>query len=85
MLSAVCGCVATGVAIYNTTYNPIEVFFTITGIYIYNGIAFLFTFIYMLLWGVMFAVTLKDNVCVQDTLSGDVNTEGRAELGYSYW
>lgn len=39
----------------------------------------------MLLWGVMFAVTLKDNVCVQDTLSGDVNTEGRAELGYSYW
>ncbi|CAH0554400.1 unnamed protein product [Brassicogethes aeneus] len=85
VLSCVFGAMAAALAVWNTIYNPIHVWMSVTGLFVYNGLACAFTIFYVTIWGIMYAVTLCRDIVTMDTLNKQATSEGRALLGYSYW
>ncbi|KAK5644555.1 hypothetical protein RI129_005855 [Pyrocoelia pectoralis] len=83
-LSAIFGLISATLSIWNTAGNPIEVVFSIYGIYIYNAIACVASVFAMALWGVLFGVTIMYNICIFYTIQGNMKTDN-VTLGYSYW
>lgn len=84
-VSSIFGILSTGLAVWNTATNPIEVFFSIPGLYVYNGIACVSSLMCLILWGAQFAVTIQMNIGILYTIIGQMDTSGLASLGYSYW
>lgn len=85
IVSAVFGLFAAGLSVWNTAANPVEAWFNIFGLYIYNGIACFSSLLVVLLWGGMFASTITNNVGILYTITGVMDSHGMAVLGYSYW
>lgn len=71
--------------LWNSTTNPINPYLSIFGIHIYNGVAVIATLITLALWGALFGETLVKNVSMEITLSGEMTSDGLANLGFSYW
>nr|XP_022918441.1 clarin-3-like [Onthophagus taurus] len=84
VLSSVAGLGATVLAMFNTVYNPIEIYVNITGLFIWNCVAIFFSLLTMIMWGVLYASVLIDNISVYDTIVADGYTVN-AILNYSYW
>lgn len=84
-LALVFGAVSSGLAIYNTVSNPIEVYLSIYGLYIYNTVAMCSCVITLTLWGVAHLFTTYHDVAVFYTLAGYMKSDGEANLGYSFW
>lgn len=84
VLSAVVGLVATLIAIWNFAANPIEIYFSIFGLYIYNGVALALNVIYIIIFGAHYAQTIRDNLAIQYTIVGAADSYGTV-LGWSYW
>ncbi|KAF5303800.1 hypothetical protein FQR65_LT08136 [Abscondita terminalis] len=84
-LSVIFGFIAAVLAVWNTAGNPIEVVFSIYGIYVYNFIACISSMIAIILWGALFGSHIKNNVSFSHTITGDMTTSGTANLGFSYW
>ncbi|KAL3269601.1 hypothetical protein HHI36_008665 [Cryptolaemus montrouzieri] len=84
ILSAILGLVSVGLSVWNTASNPVEVYFSIFGLYIYNGIAFCSLLISFLIWGIMFFTSLVKGPAFLYVLDGRMEPES-VELGWSYW
>lgn len=85
IVSALFGLFAAGLSVWNVAANPVEAWFNIFGLYIYNGIACFSSLLVVLLWGGMFASTINNNVGILYTIIGTMDSHGMAALGYSYW
>ncbi|KAJ8920070.1 hypothetical protein NQ315_011724 [Exocentrus adspersus] len=84
-LSIAVGLACAALSIWNTVANPVEAYFSIFGLYIYNAVALASVVIGMCLWGVMHLYVMFHNVGVFDTLAGNMTSDKTAHLGYSYW
>lgn len=85
ILSSLFGLFAAGLSVWNAAANPVEAWFNIFGLYIYNGVACVLSLLVVLLWGGMFASTITNNAGILYTLIGTMDSHGMANLGYSYW
>lgn len=85
ILAALFGLVSAGIAVWNTATNPIEIYFNIFGLYIYNSVASISSLLVVVLWGSLFGTVIRDNVGILYTILGQMDTSGWANLGYSYW
>jgi len=74
-----------GLALYNTYRTPVSPILSIFGLYLWNGISAACTFLAMLMWIVQFAVNLRKNAAVSDTLKGFYVSKGSGSLGVSFW
>ncbi|KAK9890708.1 hypothetical protein WA026_012057 [Henosepilachna vigintioctopunctata] len=84
ILSAVIGLISSGLSVWNTASNPIEIYFNIFGLYLYNGIAFGFLLISVLIWGIVYFTSLIESSASIVVLSG-LGTTVNVSLGWSYW
>jgi len=82
-ISGIFGIIAAVLSVWNTAANPVEVYLSIYGLYIYNGIACVSCMLTLVLWGAMFGSTLVNNVGILETIQGQMDST--ANLGYSYW
>lgn len=85
VVAAVEGVCSSGLAVWNTVSNPVNVYFSTFGLYIYNGIAAISTLLVLILWGAEFGASLVYNIGILDTLTNNMSSDGRSLLGYSYW
>ncbi|RZC34173.1 uncharacterized protein BDFB_005225, partial [Asbolus verrucosus] len=84
-LSAAMGLVSAGLAVWNTTANPYQIYFSVFGLYIYNGIAFFSILLTIILWGAMFCQDLlTSNLPTYKTFLESFTTKNLSQLGYSY-
>jgi hypothetical protein len=74
-------------SIINVVFNPVEQIFGILGLYIWNGVAFFLAAIVMTLYGILFGISIYDNVAIRETLrvGNAYVSDGETMLGYSYW
>lgn len=74
-------------AIINVLFNPVEPFFSVFGLYIWNGIVIGSTVLAMILWGALYGSQLSDNIAITDTLTPEApySSANLASLGASYW
>ncbi|XP_018575913.1 uncharacterized protein LOC108914564 [Anoplophora glabripennis] len=79
------GLASSALSIWNIVSNPVQVYFSIFGLYISNAIALTCTVIGMCLWGVMHIQITFHDVGIFYTLSGQMTSDKSAGLGYSYW
>ncbi|XP_045474102.1 clarin-3-like [Harmonia axyridis] len=84
IISCLLGVFSAGISVWNTASNPIEVYFNIFGLYIYNGVAFGSLLIAVMIWGIMFCSTLADHPGFILSIMGTLLTDG-VSLGWSYW
>ncbi|KAK4875138.1 hypothetical protein RN001_011560 [Aquatica leii] len=84
-LSAIFGLIATTLSVLNTTGNPVEVVFSINGIYIYNLISCVSSTMVLILWSALFGTYIVRNIGIFYTIVGEMNTRGLTNLGFSYW
>lgn len=61
--------------------------FSVLGLYIWNGITSGAAILTLIIWGILFAVSITENIAITDTLSQSSAyfSEGQAMLGFSYW
>ncbi|KAJ8945139.1 hypothetical protein NQ318_001604 [Aromia moschata] len=85
VLSIALGMLSSALALWNTVSNPIEIYFSIFGLYIYNAAGLFCSTLVMLLWGIMHVLITFHNVGIFYTLTGQMTSDKRAYLGYSYW
>lgn len=85
ILAALIGLFASVLAMYNAVTNPIQYFLSVRSLFYYNAAAFCSTFMYIVLWGAMYHITIFHNVGIYDTLVNNISSDKRAFLGYSYW
>ncbi|XP_023029139.2 uncharacterized protein [Leptinotarsa decemlineata] len=85
VLSLFFGLISSAMSMYNVVTNPVQVFLSITGLYIYNGIAMGCCLMAMVLWGIMHIIITYHNIAIRPTLLGMMTSDKRASLGYSYW
>ncbi|XP_058062688.1 uncharacterized protein LOC131212725 [Anopheles bellator] len=78
---------AASFSIINVLFNPVEPIFSVFGLYIWNGAAIGASTLSLILWGSLFANTLKENIAVTDTLTVQLpySSKGLASLGVCYW
>ncbi|XP_065075491.1 uncharacterized protein LOC135699216 [Ochlerotatus camptorhynchus] len=74
-------------AIINVLFNPVEPFFSVFGLYIWNGIVIGSTVLTMILWGALYGSQLSANIAITDTLTPEApySSANLASLGASYW
>lgn len=74
-------------AIINVLFNPVEPFFSVFGLYIWNGIVIGTTVLTMILWGALYGSQLSTNIAITDTLTPEApySSANLASLGASYW
>lgn len=84
-LSGLFGGISTAISIWNVVDNPIEVIFSFIGLYVYNTVASVASLSALVLWAIQYLATLQENVGILYTIMGQMNTDGLAGLGYSYW
>lgn len=65
----------------------LNLLFSILGLYIWNGIAIGATVLTLMIWGILYGISLSINIAIPDTLrpTASFNSNGLADLGYSYW
>ncbi|KAJ8964942.1 hypothetical protein NQ314_004497, partial [Rhamnusium bicolor] len=85
IFSIIFGVVATALSLWNTVSNPVQVYFSIFGLYIYNAAALCCLILSMTLWGIMHIVITFHDVGIFNTLTGQMTSDKTASLGYSYW
>ncbi|CAH2004116.1 unnamed protein product [Acanthoscelides obtectus] len=79
------GSLATLLGFYNTVSSPIQWYFGILGMYIYNSVAIIAIVIAMCLWGTMYNLIILHDIGVFYTLNGQLDSDKKAYLGFSYW
>lgn len=79
------GLTSSALSIWNIVANPVQVIFSIFGLYISNAIALACTVIAMCLWGAMHIQITFHDVGIFFTLSGQMTSDKTAGLGYSFW
>lgn len=84
-LSLVFALISAVFAVINTVVTPVEVITGIFGLYLWNGIAALFSATSILSWLAQYYVKLSFNVMTQEELDQQWISEGRAWFGYSFW
>ncbi|GAB0089069.1 uncharacterized protein DMENIID0001_035480 [Sergentomyia squamirostris] len=72
-------------SLVNILSNPIWSIFSVYGLYIWNGLSIIFTMLTLILWGVLFATSVRFNIAVRQTLIGNMSSDGLASLGFSFW
>ncbi|KAH1009496.1 uncharacterized protein LOC109535235 [Dendroctonus ponderosae] len=85
VLAALLGLWTSVLALINTVHNPYQYFLSVQSLFVYNGIAFVFTLLSMVLWGTMYNLLTFHNVSIYDTIVGSMSSDKTAYLGYSYW
>ncbi|XP_076266378.1 uncharacterized protein LOC143200033 [Rhynchophorus ferrugineus] len=85
ILATFIGLISSALAFYNTISNPIQFYFSVGSLYIYNALAFSFTLLYMIFWGALYNIVIFHEVGLADTLVGSMTSDKNAVLGYSYW
>lgn len=85
VLSALFSVISTVLSLWNAVDNPVNAYFNILGLYIYNGIAACSALIVTILWGAQFGGSLVKNIGIMETINGDMMSDGLANLGFSYW
>lgn len=78
------GAIISIITLRNVVGNPVNPWFNIWGLYIWNSVAAVLYFFVLILWGVEYALYAKNNVGLVETLKGQYSNEA-ADLGYSYW
>lgn len=60
---------------------------SVSGLYIWNGIASGTTLLTLILWGALFGSSISRNIAITDTLASQLTytSSGLAELGFCYW
>jgi len=84
-LSILFGVLSSCLSMYNTVSNPIQVYFSLYGVYLYNAIALFCVIMAMLFWGVLYNKSIYHDVAIFYTLYGQMTSDKVAQLGYSYW
>ncbi|XP_044754729.1 uncharacterized protein LOC123313783 [Coccinella septempunctata] len=84
IISCLIGLICAVLSVWNTAANPVEVYFNIFGLYIYNGLAFGSLLIAVIIWGVMFCSTLADHPSFILSILGQLVADS-VSLGWSYW
>nr|CAI5847040.1 unnamed protein product [Callosobruchus analis] len=79
------GSIATMLGFYNTVSNPVQWWFGIRGLYMYNSVAIGAIIIAMCLWGAMYNMIMLHDIGVFYTLKGQLDSDKKAFLGFSYW
>lgn len=61
--------------------------YSVLGLYIWNSITSGAAILTLTIWGILFAVSLTENIAITDTLteSSAYFSDGQAMLGFSYW
>lgn len=85
VVSMLFGLISSGLSFYNTNINPIQVYLSIYGLFLYNAIALFSLIIAMMVWGVFYNLSIYHDVAIFDTLTGAMESDKTAYLGYSYW
>ncbi|XP_034936825.1 uncharacterized protein [Chelonus insularis] len=70
-------------ALVNCYISPVITMLNINGIMISSGLAFVFNFIGLIIFGYNYHNWIKENIGIVDTIVGYY--ESSADLGYSYW
>ncbi|XP_072378302.1 uncharacterized protein [Diabrotica undecimpunctata] len=84
-VSILFGLLAAGLSLYNTVSNPIQIYLSIYGLFVYNGIALGTVIIAVAVWGIFFQISIFHDIGIYYTLTGAMNSDKTAVLGYSYW
>lgn len=84
-VSMVFGLVAIGFAVFNMFGKPIETITGPLGLYLWNGLGFLFSLIEVVIFLVLFLTSLSKNFLVIDTDRNTFDVEGHTNLGYSFF
>ncbi|XP_045189838.2 clarin-1-like isoform X2 [Mercenaria mercenaria] len=82
--SIVFGLIAMGFAIFNICGKPIETITGPMGLYLWNGTAFLFALLDMVMFLTLFLTSLQKNFLLQEDVDKFVLTE-KTNLGYSFY
>ncbi|CAL8126085.1 unnamed protein product [Orchesella dallaii] len=77
--------VAGVLALYNTYRTPIQPVLSVSGLYVWNGIAAASVLLAMIMWIIQLTTCLRKNAAISDTLSGSHNSDGVGSLGISFW
>ncbi|CAH1155881.1 unnamed protein product [Phaedon cochleariae] len=85
VLSLAFGVLSSALALFNTVNNPVQVFLSIQGLYIYNAMALCGSVIALASWGIMHPFITYHNVAIYYTITGQMSSDKVAYLGYSYW
>lgn len=84
-VSMVFGIVAIGFAIFNMFGKPIETITGPLGLYLWNGLAFLFTLIEVVIFLVLFLTSLSKNFLIIENDRNSFTVDGHTSLGYSFF
>lgn len=84
-LALLFGVVSAVFAVINTVMTPVEVITGVVGLYLWNGIAALFSLAAILSWVAQFHLKLNVNVMSKDEQKSQWVSEGYAEFGFSFW
>ncbi|ODN00715.1 Clarin-3 [Orchesella cincta] len=77
--------VAGVLALYNTYRTPIQPVLSVSGLYVWNGIAAASILLAMIMWIIQLSARLRKNAAISDTLSGSHDSSGVGSLGISFW
>lgn len=84
-VNMVFGLVAIGFAVFNMFGKPIETITGPLGLYLWNGMGFLFCLIEVVIFLVLFLTSLSKNFLVIQTDRTSFDVEGHTSLGYSFF
>lgn len=85
VISITFGFISASLSLYNTVSNPVQVYLSIYGLFVYTAIASCSSLIAVILWGIHYHKTILHNVAFFYTLTGEMSSDRMAYLGYSYW
>ncbi|XP_057654310.1 clarin-3-like [Diorhabda carinulata] len=85
VISITFGFISASLSLYNTVSNPVQVYLSIYGLFIYTAIAACSSSIAIILWGIHYHKNIFHNVAFFYTLTGEMSSDKTAYLGYSYW
>ncbi|KAJ8317530.1 hypothetical protein KUTeg_005434 [Tegillarca granosa] len=84
-LGIVWGLIHVAFAVFNVVAKPIETITGPFGLYVWNGLAFLFTLLAMVLYLVLYFGQYKKNVLSAEDVSQQYTSEDRAYLDFSFY
>lgn len=84
-VSMVFGVVAVGFAVFNLFGKPIETITGPLGLYLWNGLGFVFSLIEVVIFLVLFLTSLSKNFLVMDNDRNSFNVEGHTTPGFSFY
>ncbi|KAF7282239.1 hypothetical protein GWI33_003037 [Rhynchophorus ferrugineus] len=79
------GLTSSALSFYNIIGDGTQFYLSVGSLFFYNGLAFVFTLLYIIFWGTLYNLTIFHNVGLPDTLIGLMTSDRNAFLGYSYW